>query len=90
MIASDAGSVYEPHPTLTYRWDPDGPPKLPNGPHLNGQTNGHSFDLGPHPADPHSTGLPSPNGDAGGFPGPNARTQSISGQEIWVYEGTGG
>ncbi|KAJ3562891.1 hypothetical protein NP233_g9293 [Leucocoprinus birnbaumii] len=60
--------------------------------------NGHlSFDLGPHPADPHSTALPgSPMSTSvsassmADTPGPNARREDSYGQDIWVYAGTGG
>ena len=80
-----------------------------------------SFDLGPHPADPHSTVLPAsptgttfplsqspsstsshsgfasfPHGGANGYgilnggAGPNACKETVTGQEIWVYGGSGG
>lgn len=52
--------------------------------------NGSSFELGPHPADPHSTALPSPTEEFNGFPGPNAQRQTATAEEIWVYEGNGG
>ncbi|KAF8968403.1 hypothetical protein BDZ97DRAFT_1655223 [Flammula alnicola] len=47
IVTADAGSIYEPHPTLTYSWDPDQP--------LHSAT---SYELGPHPADPHSVVMP--------------------------------
>lgn len=56
-----------------------------------------SFDLGPHPADPHSTVLPgSPISSSvststiGDVPGPNTSREDSYGQEIWVYAGAGG
>src|ERR1700728_4541378 len=49
--------------------------------------NGSSFGLGPHPADPHSTALPSPT--ISGFSGPNIQQKQVSGLEIWVYDGNG-
>ncbi|PPQ73897.1 hypothetical protein CVT26_011729, partial [Gymnopilus dilepis] len=86
--AADSGSIYEPHPTLTYTWDPERPAYHPysnspassptsptysptdtrfstsNGnedpPRPSGLTQLHtakSYELGPHPADPHSTVL---------------------------------
>ncbi|PPR04970.1 hypothetical protein CVT24_010428 [Panaeolus cyanescens] len=77
-----------------------------------------SYELGPHPADPHSTILPasptvsvlgnntypfsvseptsfaaSPNGypatNNGDLP-PGTRSETVAGQELWVYGGTGG
>jgi hypothetical protein len=68
---------------LTYKWDPDQtvihrPPPAQNG---------SSFNLGAHPADPHSTALPSPT--TSGFPGPNIQQQQVPGLEIWVYDGNG-
>ncbi|KAJ7046626.1 hypothetical protein C8F04DRAFT_1307530, partial [Mycena alexandri] len=52
IVTADSGSVYEPHPTLSFEWDPDA--KTKSG--LNSLKQGHpshpSFDLGPHPADP--------------------------------------
>ena len=88
IVTADAGSVYEPHPHLTYEWDPT----LRVSGHARKNTLS-SFDLGPHPADPHSTILPSSpsptdyyasNGTASTF------HQSVAGQEIWVYGGQGG
>ncbi|KAF5386786.1 hypothetical protein D9615_001876 [Tricholomella constricta] len=93
IVTADSGSIYEPHPTLTYEWDPDRNTSYQNA-HLP-----RSFDLGPHPADPHSTVLPtSPilpshnmffNGD-GMPPGSNASKEIVPGQEIYVYGGPGG
>jgi hypothetical protein len=80
--AADSGSVYEPHPILSFEWDPEQSAKLRKA------HNGASFDLGPHPADPYSTntlnGLPAnENGEA--TRGPNARTEQVPAHEIWVY-----
>jgi hypothetical protein len=97
IVTADSSSIYEPHPTLTFSWDPDKPPTA-NG---NGKRIASSFDLGPHPADPHSTILPmSPtpsmyhaNGNGTLHPpsvGPNARNEIVPGHEIWVYGGHGG
>jgi hypothetical protein len=70
---------------LTYKWDPDEPVIHRQPPPQNGS-------LGPHPADPHSTGpLPSPTESHGnGFPGPNAQQHVVPGHELWVYGGNGG
>ncbi|KAG6845184.1 hypothetical protein H0H87_012741 [Tephrocybe sp. NHM501043] len=92
IVTADSGSIYEPHPMLTYEWDPDRSP-----PRQNSQS-GRSFDLGPHPADPHSIILPaSPGISSGGYsnglswsPSVNARKEIIPGQEIYVYGGPGG
>ncbi|KIK59848.1 hypothetical protein GYMLUDRAFT_74300 [Collybiopsis luxurians FD-317 M1] len=87
IVTADAGSTYEPHPTLTYQYDPD---KLPH--HKAKKNIGKSFDLGPHPADPHSTSLPLSasqiNGSASA--GPNFTSHQVAAQELWVYPGTGG
>ncbi|KAF5391297.1 hypothetical protein D9757_001947 [Collybiopsis confluens] len=86
-LAADAGSTYEPHPVLTYQYDPD---KLPR--QKAKKSVEKSFDLGPHPADPHSTSLPlsasQVNGSASS--GPNFTSRQTVGQEIWVYPGAGG
>lgn len=115
IVTADSGSFYEPHPKLTYEWDPD---KL-TPTTLRELTNGHfvseapsspqtsvfngsskirrqatMFDLGPHPADPHSTVLPASSG--GNFTsttvdaGPNTSKEDSYGQEVWVYGGTSG
>jgi hypothetical protein len=77
---------------LTFEWDPDAPltkkPSAPNSP------SGIVFELGPHPADPHSTILPTALGqeDANGLSSRslNARSEVVPGNEIWVYAGNGG
>lgn len=76
---------------LTYEWDPDKSTQPVENTLRNGR--GRSFDLGPHPADPHSV-IPSlgsamhPNGHA--QQGPNAVSHQVPGQEIYVYAGQGG
>lgn len=77
---------------LAYEWDPDKPP-----PTSNGHRDVKSFDLGPHPADPHSV-IHSPSASDNFHPhsngkapqGPNAQSEQVPGQEIWVYAGNGG
>lgn len=93
--AADSGSSYEPHPILTYQWDPEERAQ----PRAGQQGAPLSFDLGPHPADPHSTAI-SPTtqvsegygyGDykaEGGAIGD--QTQRVNGQEIYVHAGNGG
>jgi hypothetical protein len=88
-IASDAGSLYDPHPMLTYKWDPDAPVEHRPLP----QQNGSPFDLGPHPADPDASALPSPTPTTNfqnGLPGPRAQMHHVPGHEIWVYGGAEG
>ncbi|KAF8061567.1 hypothetical protein FPV67DRAFT_1563868 [Lyophyllum atratum] len=95
IVTADSGSIYEPHPTLTYEWDPDASASYQS------PQPARSFDLGPHPADPHSTIMPvSPvsippnmftNGSGNGRPtGGNASKEVVPGQEIYVYGGPGG
>lgn len=81
LLAADSGSIYDPHPTLSYSWDPD--QSLPANRRTSNsmypckssadhqtdsesqryQPSSHhlysaaSYELGPHPADPHSTTL---------------------------------
>lgn len=89
LIAADSGSLYEPHPILTYEWDPDG--EISHSP----MRNGRPFNLGPHPADPNYISSPVTGSflfPTDGMPnkGPNARKADVTGQEVWVYYGNGG
>ncbi|KAI0806950.1 hypothetical protein C8Q74DRAFT_1312933 [Fomes fomentarius] len=54
IVTADAGSVYEPVPTLTYHWDPNQSMSGNLQRHTSTRTHGQSFDLAPHPADPMS------------------------------------
>ncbi|KAG6874079.1 hypothetical protein C0995_006936 [Termitomyces sp. Mi166 len=86
IVTADSGSIYEPHPTLTYEWDPDR-----SSPHSTHPA--RSFDLGPHPADPHSTILPTSSNGYANYtrpPGSNVSKEVVPGQEIYVYGGPGG
>jgi hypothetical protein len=98
FVAADSGSSYEPFPVLTYQWDPEEnarPPPRPQGSHS-------LFDLGPHPADPHATALAGPSAQSsdsneipfGDYKGKvdmrNDQTQHVTGQEIYIYAGSGG
>ncbi|KAF8803514.1 hypothetical protein BYT27DRAFT_7225881 [Phlegmacium glaucopus] len=80
IVTADSGSTYDPHPTLSYSWDPDQP--VPPHRHRRMRSSMHrhsgdnqnncesptrslhqvqptaSYELGPHPADPHSTVSP--------------------------------
>ncbi|KAJ7489860.1 hypothetical protein B0H11DRAFT_2156691 [Mycena galericulata] len=85
--AADSGSVYEPHPILSYEWDPDKSGNMGKTHNLNGK----SFDLGPHPADPHPgstlNGLPTV-GNGKAARGPNARSEQVPAHEIWLLTST--
>ena len=93
--AADAGSVYEPHPCLTYGWDSN---YTPEGGNLKRQASsrmhGQSFDLAPHPADPMSIGAhPTPDPENGAsYNGSRAHLEQrrVDGQELYVYIGHGG
>jgi hypothetical protein len=82
LLAADSGSIYDPHPTLSYSWNPDQSvascrtsssvhPSNSSGDCQNGSDSSRhqpsglhpllstsSYELGPHPADPHSAVLP--------------------------------
>ncbi|TRM61810.1 hypothetical protein BD626DRAFT_500604 [Schizophyllum amplum] len=92
VVTADAGSIYSPHPTLTYEWDPENVASSQRKKHRRGGAN-QSFDLGPHPADPHSTAIPTVT--ASGMPenGNGHSTKKVEespGQEIHVHGGEGG
>ncbi|KAF8447483.1 hypothetical protein L210DRAFT_849761 [Boletus edulis BED1] len=95
IVTADSGSSYEPHPVLTYQWDLEGRAR----PEASQQSSELSFDLGPHPADPHSTAVYSatPESEGLGYGDYKAKmgaiseqTQRVTGQEIYVYAGNGG
>ena len=76
--------MYEPHPLLTYEWDPQQTAGLARSTsRMTGK--GRSYDLVPHPADPRSAAALQ---DGNGAPvhSSSARKESVSGYEIWVYE----
>ncbi|KAJ7685037.1 hypothetical protein DFH06DRAFT_969067 [Mycena polygramma] len=74
IVTADSGSVYEPHPMLSFEWDPDLVTKHHPKSH---RPNLPSFDLGPHPADPSS------NHTLSGLP----TNEQVPAHEIWVYAG---
>ncbi|KAG7452679.1 uncharacterized protein BT62DRAFT_880537 [Guyanagaster necrorhizus] len=94
VVTADAGSTYEPHPTLTYEWDPELRTRSEYLRHQgsSGHSNrGRSFDLGPHPADPHSSVMPiAPPGSPMNGKTASFHAEESPGQEIWVYGGNGG
>jgi hypothetical protein len=85
-VAADAGSTYEPYPTLKYRWDPK------RSAPYNRQYNVHGaqgVELGPHPADPMAPHIGSQVYD-GDLDGPSVLEQRVLGSDIYVYSGRGG
>ncbi|KAF8631431.1 hypothetical protein AX17_005108 [Amanita inopinata Kibby_2008] len=100
IVTADSGSKYEPSPFLTYEWDPDQPPPKRSRYRQPDRVPTSSFELGLHPADPHSTNaatLASNYGQrdahtANEMPlqGPNVHQRRVDGQEIFVYVGPGG
>ena len=83
FVAADAGSTYEPYPTLKYCWDPKHP--TPYQRQLSVQSTG--VDLGPHPADPMALHF---QVNDGYLEGPDVVEQSAVGTELHVYSGRGG
>ncbi|KAM6500879.1 hypothetical protein JOM56_003893 [Amanita muscaria] len=77
IVTADSGSTYSPAPALTYDWDQNRPSH--DVTHLEHDTSGTSFDLGPHPADP-QTSPPMVIIDAR-----NGTSKQVEGQEIYVY-----
>ncbi|KAL0071464.1 hypothetical protein AAF712_001321 [Marasmius tenuissimus] len=91
IAPADSGSVYESHPTLTYEWDPDKGFNTQSSSSVRSHQKGTSFDLGPHPADPHSTSVAISMAQNGRPAlGPRHSKEQVSGKEIWVYGGAGG
>ena len=78
--------MYDPHPTLTYEWDPlesaNGLKRAPS--RMTGK--GRSYDLLAHPSDPRSAAaiVDARSGDANRSS--TIQKDSVPGQEIWFYE----
>lgn len=93
LAAVDSGSTYEPNPMLTYEWDPTGPNFAPVHrvkQSLSGQGK-PTYDLGPHPADPMAASFSqSPTDDGHMYQSPQARKETVPGQELWAYVGNAG
>ena len=87
--ASDATSVYEPHPVLTYEWDPHVRAQGLSRTSSRMTGKGRSYDLAPHPSDPHSS-APLENASEHLSNSSTSLQESVPGQEIWVYEDTKG
>ncbi|OAX39189.1 hypothetical protein K503DRAFT_799850 [Rhizopogon vinicolor AM-OR11-026] len=98
VVTADSGSSYEPFPVLTYQWDPEENVR----PSLKSQDSNSFYDLGPHPADPHATAMAGPSAQLsdrnkvsfGDYKEKvnmrDDQTQHVTGQEIYVYAGSGG
>ncbi|KIJ68942.1 hypothetical protein HYDPIDRAFT_80069 [Hydnomerulius pinastri MD-312] len=97
IVTADSSSYYDPHPILTYQWDPEERERPQTSPVESFR---QSFDLAPHPADPHSIAMsalsvmqePGASNYRGDFKGKvrDDQTQRVTGQEIYVYAGNGG
>jgi hypothetical protein len=86
FAAADAGSTYEPYPTLKYRWDPR---RSVRHNRQYGAQSSQGVDLGLHPADPFAVNYRSPVEDDH-LEGPNIMEQSALGTDIYVYSARGG
>jgi|SRR6267154_3231796 len=84
-VAADAGSTYEPYPTLKYRWDPKH--SAPHNRQYSVQ-GAQGVDLGPHPADPTAAHIGSQAYD-GHLEGPNVLEQRVLGRDIYAYSERG-
>ena len=80
--------MYEPYPTLKYRWNPNPRQAAPYNRQYNVQ-GVPGVDLGPHPADPMAAHIASQAND-GQLEGPNILEQRVLGKDIYVYSGRGG
>lgn len=83
VVAADAGSTYDPYPTLKYCWDPKNPAQHHR--HPTAQVG----DLGPHPADPMAQHYGQAVDDLQ-LEGPNVLEQRVLGTELYVYGGRSG
>ena len=86
FAAADAGSTYEPYPTLQYSWDPRRSVRH-NRQYFVQSSQG--VDLGPHPADPNAVHDGSPAEDDH-LEGPNIMERRALGADIYVHNGHGG
>lgn len=89
IVTSDATSLYEPHPVLTYEWDPHVRPQGLSRTSSRMTGKGRSYDLAPHPSDPHSS-APLENANEHLTNSSTSLMESVPGQEIWVYEDSKG
>ena len=84
FVAADSKSMYEPYPTLKYRWDPKRPATY-HGEYSLQATQG--VDLGPHPADPNAVQF---QANDGYLEGPDVLEETVVGTQLYVYSGRGG
>ncbi|THH08214.1 hypothetical protein EW145_g2858 [Phellinidium pouzarii] len=82
IVSSDATSIYDPHPTLTYEWDPLVASEVRRS--TSRATRERPSELGPYPADPHSCAALLDTNSS--FRSSTSRSESVLGREIWVYE----
>jgi hypothetical protein len=84
-VAADAGSTYEPYPTLKYRWDVQ--TSAPR--HRRHSTQGaEDVDMGPRSLTASATSLHFGNQLNGEhLEEPRVQEQSVLGAEIYVYSG---
>src|ERR1700761_9320569 len=90
-LAADAGSVYDPHPTMTLEWDPNSDDSSPSTRRKRESNPSQHATLSPHPSNPHSVinaGLYM-NGNANGIVA-SMQKMTIRAEELWVYAGVGG
>ncbi|OCH90292.1 hypothetical protein OBBRIDRAFT_812785 [Obba rivulosa] len=88
IVTADAGSNYEPHPTLTYSYDPTAPVTLSRGPSKL-QKGARPVDVTPLPVDSNCNTPTVESLEISGA-SPGLVQRQASGQEIWVYTGRGG
>ncbi|KAF5365719.1 hypothetical protein D9758_003279 [Tetrapyrgos nigripes] len=93
VVTADSGSSYDPSPCTLLEWDPE--KRTPSNKRAKSIRRPHaqSFDLGPHPADPHSTSViiaNQLNGRPSQSHSPSAQVQNIIGEELYVHAGNGG
>ncbi|KAJ3552242.1 hypothetical protein NM688_g4254 [Phlebia brevispora] len=86
IVTADAGSAYEPSPTLIYISDPSHPATPPA---TSGEYNGQSNIAIPHLVDPLFNVLSAAN-DVHTLPDRNTLRETVPGQEIFVYVASGG
>ncbi|EMD34460.1 hypothetical protein CERSUDRAFT_97712 [Gelatoporia subvermispora B] len=89
IITADAGSTYEPYPTLTFLYDPASPGSLSRTPSKLQKGGAQAYELGPHPADPNSNMPVAVMSEAAESSATLVHRQ-VPGQEIWVYNSNGG
>ncbi|KAJ8463846.1 hypothetical protein ONZ45_g17443 [Pleurotus djamor] len=77
IVTADSGSIYEPHPMLTYEWDP------------NGSTQPQHRVVDPHATVMPTSGS-TIHANGNGHRSAAVMTQQVPGHEIYVFGGPGG